>query len=102
MEYAMYFEKSGLLTFEGSRLLGQPETADTTPSKSLSAALLAYGKLMEEAKTPCSAIYGAELGYAAEVSSPGYTKLIPVWSIESDTGVGYVNALTLELYTYFK
>jgi len=101
MEYTMYFE-NGLLSFEGSRLFGQAETADEQLSKSLAAALLVYGRLMEEAKTPCTVIYGAELGYAAEVSSPGYTKLIPVWSVDSDAGAGYINALTLELYTYFK
>lgn len=96
--YTFYFDEAGLRRVSGGRLLGSPLVSDVTLPRSAVTALFTFVELMEEAGTPCREISSILTGYVAELSAPGYTKLMPVYELESDVGTYYMDALTLELY----
>lgn len=96
-KYEMHFDARGLCSMQGGRILGRALVCDATPSVSVVTALIAFIDEMEKSGTPCLRIEGAELGYYARASAPGYTQIIPVWEIESDLGIRYLNAVDLEL-----
>ncbi len=97
-QYSLFFDTDGLYKMQGGRLLGTPLISDVTPSRSVTTVLFSFVESMEQSGTPCREITAASLGYAAEPSAPGYTRLFPVWEVESDLGTYYMDALTLELY----
>ena len=94
INYQMYFDSEGMFRFEGSRIFGEVYICSDVPSKSASAALLVFADDMEGG---CE-ITDLELGYAASLSAPGYTRFSPVWQIEHSGGVTYIDAITLEIF----
>lgn len=95
--YQLVFGEDGLVEMSGRRILGEPLVSDANPSCSATTALLQFTATMEEAGTPCRSVLSAELGYACELSAPGYSRLFPVWRVESDVGLYYIDANTLAL-----
>jgi len=83
-------------SMRGGRILGTPLVCDTTPSVSLATAVFAFAENMNRNGTPCREISGAALGYYAESSAPGFTRITPAWEIVSDLGIYYVDAISLE------
>lgn len=96
-EYELTFDSRGMYKMEGGRVLGEMLVSDKTSSRSIITVLFAFTDAMKELGTPCKEIVGAKLGYYAESSAPNYTQLSPVWEIESDLGIYYIDAVHLEL-----
>ncbi len=74
---------------------GEFYVTDGTPSKSLTAALLALAADLSDAGRGNSRVLDAELGWTAEPASPGYIRLRPTWLVTTDIGGFYVDAMTL-------
>lgn len=94
--YEISFASGGLKSMRGGRILGTPLICDATPSVSLATAVFAFTDTMIRNGTPCREITGANLGYYAESSAPGFTRITPAWEIVSDLGTYYVDAISLE------
>lgn len=95
--YELAFDSEGLSGMRGGRIFGEQLVCDATPSVSMASALFAFADIMIKNGTPCREIIGAELGYYAESTAPGFTGIKPVWEIVSDLGVYYVDAISLNL-----
>lgn len=94
--YEISFASGELESMRGGRILGNPLVCDATPSVSLASAVFAFADKMIKNGTPCREITGATLGYYAESSAPGFTRITPAWEIVSDLGTYYVDAISLE------
>ncbi len=86
------------LSVSGGLLAGELYVTDGSPSKSLTAALLALaGERKNDVRGETERVTAAELGYRAELLAENYTALRPVWRITTDRGVYTVDALTLSV-----
>ena len=91
-------ETSEGLVVSGGLLAGEIYVSDGSPSKSLTAALLALaGERKNDVTGETETVLSAEPGYVAELVAENYTALRPVWRITTDRGTYTVDALRLEV-----
>lgn len=94
--YEISFTSGEFKSMRGGRILGTPLICDATPSVSLATAVFVFTDTMIRNGTPIREITEANLGYYAESSAPGFTRITPAWEIVSDLGTYYVDAISLE------
>ena len=85
------FEEGSLRAVSGRRLAGEAASLSTEEALSIPTVLVRFLAGMQQNGYVCSAVTGMTLGYST-ASSAG--RLMPVWAIETDTGICYVNAVT--------
>ena len=85
-----------LVEISGKHVANIRVTADKTEMSASSAAtaLMGFLHLVKEGKYTCAAIMGVSPGYSFTAATYGDGSLNPVWRIDADSGVYYVDAVT--------
>ncbi len=89
----LYYQNGTPVSMSGQWLWGEALPADNdTPCPPLSATLLRFVGKLDDLDLFVAQVTQAQLGYMVSDSSPEYAELSPVWQIEVDGQVYYVNA----------
>ncbi|MBR5261511.1 MAG: hypothetical protein IKV47_05010 [Oscillospiraceae bacterium] len=86
------FASGRLVMISGTRVFDvRTETSSVQPMNYTSA-IMRFVDLINENGYICSRITGFDAGYIMNVAVSGESVLTPVWRIETDTGIYYINA----------
>lgn len=90
----MQFSFAGgrLIMISGTRAFDVKTETSTAEPMNYTSAILRFIEIINENGYICSKITGFDAGYIMNVAVSGESVLTPVWRIETDTGIYYVNA----------
>lgn len=90
----MQFSFAGgrLIMISGTRAFDVKTETSTAEPMNYTSAILRFIEIINENGYICSKITGFDAGYLMNVAVSGESVLTPVWRIETDTGIYYVNA----------